>query len=56
MGDKRSIIWLLTTEELAEVIKSSSTYKEVLIKLGLAIKSGGNYKTLKQRITDYSPS
>ena len=50
MGDKRSIIWLLTTEEFAEVIKSSSTYKKVLEKLGLAIKSGGNYKTLKQRI------
>ena len=50
MGYKRSIIWLLTTEEFTELIKTSSTYKDVLVKLGLAIKSGGNYKTLKQRI------
>jgi 5-methylcytosine-specific restriction endonuclease McrA len=50
MGYKCSIIWLLTTEEFTELIKSSSTYKDVLVKLGLAIKSGGNYKTLKQRI------
>ena len=50
MGDKRSIIWLLTTEEFTELITSSLTYKDALVKLGFAIKSGGNYKTLKQRI------
>lgn len=48
--EKSSIIWSLTESEFRELIKSSSTYKEALIKLGFAIKSGGNYKTLKKRI------
>ena len=48
--EKSSIIWSLTESEFRELIKSSSTYKEALIRLGFAIKSGGNYKTLKKRI------
>jgi len=50
MGRKRSIIWEIPKDEFERIVKKSSSYKEVLVTLGFAIKSGGNYKTLKARI------
>lgn len=49
--DKTSIIWKVSAEDFSYVIKGSLTYKEALSRLGLQAKSGGNYKTLKQRLT-----
>lgn len=50
MRRKKSILWTIPKEELENIIKTSSSYKKVLIRLGFAVKSGGNYRTLKQRL------
>lgn len=47
---KFSIIWSIRKEKLQNIIDNSNTIKEVLNKLNLKHDSGGNYKTLKQRI------
>jgi len=52
MGKRKSVIWKLSKQEFNSIVQESSSYKEVLIKMGFAIKSGGNYKTLKQRILE----
>lgn len=48
--NKNSIIWKVSKENFEKIVKDSETYKDVLLKLGLPAKSGGNYKTLKQRL------
>lgn len=50
MIEKRSNIWKLPSDDFERILKESETYKEALITMGFAAKSGGNYKTLKQRI------
>lgn len=47
---KSSIIWSISKIELQNIINSSNSFKEVLTKLDLKYDSGGNYKTLKNRI------
>ena len=50
MRKKTSIIWKTTKAEFEEIVKTSETLAEVLIRLGSTVK-GGNYKTLKKRLT-----
>jgi len=52
MGRRKSIIWEISLEEFTLVVGSSSSYKEVLNRLGLEAHTGGNYKTLKKRICE----
>lgn len=47
---KFSIIWSIPKEDLQSLIYSCSSFVEVLNKLNLKHDSGGNYKTLKNRI------
>jgi hypothetical protein len=50
MRAKRSIIWILESETVRNVVALSNSYSEILDRLGLKIDSGGNFKTLKARI------
>lgn len=47
---KSSIIWSIPKIDLENIINSSNSLKEVLTKLDFKYDSGGNYKTLKNRI------
>lgn len=50
MSRKKSIIWLIPKTELEVIVKQSSSFTEILSKLDLKIESGGNFKTLKERL------
>lgn len=45
-----AIIDNFTKEELEQIVSESSSYKEVLSKLGYSTTSGSNHKTLKSRL------
>lgn len=45
-----SKIWKINSIDFENLVSSSSTYKEIIESLGLLVKSGSNYKTLKKRI------
>lgn len=45
-----AIIDNFTKEELEQIVSESSSYKEVLSKLGYSTTSGSNHKTLKNRL------
>lgn len=49
---RKSIIWTMPKDRLQKIINESASYLEVLRKLGLKAKTGGNYKTLKDRISE----
>src|SRR3954451_3988774 len=54
---KRSIVWSIPSEELAQIVRASSSFAGILRHFGL-INKGGNCQTLKRRLEaesiDYS--
>ena len=50
MRNKRSLIWKVEKEILAEIVKNSTSITEILNSLGFQNK-GRNYETLKSRLT-----
>lgn len=47
---RTSKIWIISKEELEQIVITSDTYSEVVEKLGLSGKSGNNISLLKERI------
>jgi len=52
MKKKPSKIWLMNSEELQNLIDTSSSYSDILRKLKFNARTGGAYKTLIQRIRE----
>lgn len=52
----KSLIDKYTKEELKQIVDNSNSISEVIIKLGYSTKSGGNSKTVKDRLKKYNIS
>ncbi len=48
---RKSLIWKISTEELKNIVKTSTSITEILSHFGLR-NIGGNYKTLRNRLTE----
>lgn len=52
----KSLIDKYTKEELEQIVTNSKSISEVILKLGYSTKSGGNSKTVKDRLKKYNIS
>lgn len=50
----KALVDNLTKEELEEIVKESYSYRDVIKKIGYTTVSGGNTKTVKNRIEKYN--